>query len=228
MAEIKHRAQARKFLDWQSEYARKQIATFPVLITAEGKKPLVRHFQHIGPSASADIAANSPTRRASPSWPDHAMASQSSMATSRCSKPSTAMAKRRSSSAQHPASTMAGSATTVSGARCGQNPATRSISSAAAWSSPRHHADQTALISSYPEILIVSIGCPSCATCRPEQGRSRQCSTHSCGQPHLAGMMTCSVIACAQHGNAPASTSCSITYINTMPSYLTRYRRPRS
>ena len=56
MAEIKHRARARKFLDWQAEYASKNIATFPVAITAEGKKPLVRHYQRIGLPASAQIA----------------------------------------------------------------------------------------------------------------------------------------------------------------------------
>jgi Bifunctional DNA primase/polymerase, N-terminal/Primase C terminal 1 (PriCT-1) len=46
----------RKFVDWQAEYARKKIATFPVLITAEGKKPLVSQYQHIGLPASAQIA----------------------------------------------------------------------------------------------------------------------------------------------------------------------------
>jgi hypothetical protein len=53
----------RKFLDWQTEYARKNIATFPVLITADGKKPLIRHYQHIGLDASSQLArrfANAP------------------------------------------------------------------------------------------------------------------------------------------------------------------------
>ena len=56
MADLKQRLAKRNFLDWQAEYARKQIATFPVLITAEGKKPLVRHYQRIGLPASAQIA----------------------------------------------------------------------------------------------------------------------------------------------------------------------------
>jgi hypothetical protein len=46
----------RKFVEWQREYAAKNIATFPVLITPEGKKPLVRHYQRIGLPASAQIA----------------------------------------------------------------------------------------------------------------------------------------------------------------------------
>jgi hypothetical protein len=46
----------RKFLDWQAEYAKRKIATFPVAITAEGKKPLVSNYQRIGLPASAQIA----------------------------------------------------------------------------------------------------------------------------------------------------------------------------
>jgi hypothetical protein len=46
----------RKFLDWPAEYASRKIATFPVSISAEGKKPLIRNYQHIGLPASAQIA----------------------------------------------------------------------------------------------------------------------------------------------------------------------------
>jgi Bifunctional DNA primase/polymerase, N-terminal/Primase C terminal 1 (PriCT-1) len=45
-----------KFVEWQRDYAAKNVATFPMLITPEGKKPLVRHYQNIGLPASAQIA----------------------------------------------------------------------------------------------------------------------------------------------------------------------------
>jgi hypothetical protein len=44
------------FLEWQAEYASKNIATFPVSITDEGKRPLVSHYQRIGLPASAQVA----------------------------------------------------------------------------------------------------------------------------------------------------------------------------
>jgi hypothetical protein len=56
MTDVDRGARKRKFLDWQADYASKNIATFPVLITAEGKKPLVSHYQRIGLPASAQIA----------------------------------------------------------------------------------------------------------------------------------------------------------------------------
>lgn len=56
MSDIEHRATARKFVDWQAQYASKNIPTFPMLITAETKKPLVSHYQRVGLPASAQIA----------------------------------------------------------------------------------------------------------------------------------------------------------------------------
>ena len=56
MSDLEQRAAERKFVEWQREYAAKNIATFPVLITPQEKKPLVRHYQRIGLPASAQIA----------------------------------------------------------------------------------------------------------------------------------------------------------------------------
>jgi hypothetical protein len=56
MHDVIRASSQRKFLDWQAEYARRKIATFPVSITAEGKKPLVSNYQRIGLPASAQIA----------------------------------------------------------------------------------------------------------------------------------------------------------------------------
>jgi hypothetical protein len=56
MNDLEQRTAERKFVEWQREYAAKNIATFPVLITPEGKKPLVCHYQHIGLPGSAQIA----------------------------------------------------------------------------------------------------------------------------------------------------------------------------
>ena len=41
------------FARWQSRYAEHGIATFPV---SEGKKPLIRHWSHIGLKGSAELA----------------------------------------------------------------------------------------------------------------------------------------------------------------------------
>ena len=44
------------FPRWQPEYAARNIATFPVRISADDKRPAVKHYDRIGLSASAKLA----------------------------------------------------------------------------------------------------------------------------------------------------------------------------
>jgi hypothetical protein len=48
------------FRDWQPQYAAHGIATFPVAVGPDGKKPLVAHYARFGLRASAEIAQKFP------------------------------------------------------------------------------------------------------------------------------------------------------------------------
>jgi hypothetical protein len=48
------------FRNWQPKYAALGIATFPVAIGLNGKKPLVSHYARIGLRASGEIAQKFP------------------------------------------------------------------------------------------------------------------------------------------------------------------------
>ena len=48
------------FRDWQPKYAARGIATFPVDIGPDGKKPLVLHYARFGLRASGEIAQRFP------------------------------------------------------------------------------------------------------------------------------------------------------------------------
>jgi hypothetical protein len=127
-----------KFLEWQAEYASKNIATFPVSITAEGKKPLVSHYQHIGLPASAQIARRFANARGIGFIAgSRTTASPSSIsmrpATSRYREHWIGTVKHRSLCAQPLENTMRGFVTTANAAQCGQNLAMRSTSLVAVW-----------------------------------------------------------------------------------------------
>jgi hypothetical protein len=52
------------YKEWQAEYSAHGIATFPVEITPERKKPLVKHYGKIGRNGSAQIAERFPNATA--------------------------------------------------------------------------------------------------------------------------------------------------------------------
>lgn len=49
-----------KFADWQPVYADHSIATFPVQITADRKKPMITNWQRVGMPGSVDLAKKFP------------------------------------------------------------------------------------------------------------------------------------------------------------------------
>ena len=51
------------FTEWQAEYAKYAVATFPVSVGPEGKKPCVTNYTRVGLRASAELGVSDPGKK---------------------------------------------------------------------------------------------------------------------------------------------------------------------